>query len=242
MRYTDDRFHMQVEFNADGTDVPDDQMVRMQQALEPLGERVAEFPESQLWLKLIFHSRSLTHHVQAKLKVPGRTIITGAYDAFLDTAFQHCVQRLIRRVDAYAENPDEEALSAAEARAQAEERVIAPGDADTGPLAEAVRNGDYKAFRLGLSNYEEWLRRRAGRWIQRYDEAQARLGHDLRIGDLVEEVYLTAFETFPDRPTHLRFHEWLDSLLDPALRELLENPDESEAASFARTVREMPAH
>ena len=88
MRYTDNRFHMHVEINASGTDVPEDQMIRMQQALEPLGERLAEFPESRLWLKIVFHSRSLTHHVQAKLKVPGRTIITGAHHEFLDTAFE----------------------------------------------------------------------------------------------------------------------------------------------------------
>src|SRR5258706_14236 len=64
--------------------------------------------------------------------------------------------------------------------------VVAPEDPDAGPLGAAVRGGDYRTFRVALSPYEEWLRNRVGRWLQRYPEAEARLGRDLTIGDLVE--------------------------------------------------------
>src|SRR5438477_11847244 len=95
---------------------------------------------------------------------------------------------------------------------------IAPADADSGILGEAVKAGNYQAFRSALVPYEEWLRKRAGRWIQRYPEAEAKLGQGLAIGDLVEEVYLVAFEHYPHWPREVPFHEWLDSLNDPALR------------------------
>ena len=111
----------------------------------------------------------------------------------------------------------------------------------TWPLGTAARAGDYRAFRIGLAGYEEWLRRRVGRWVQRYPDAEARIGNGLRIGDLVEEVYLNAFEGFTRRPTDIRLSDWLDRLIDPSLKLMLRDPDgEKENASLARTWRETP--
>jgi len=107
-------------------------------------------------------------------------------------------------------------------------------------LGEAIRSGDYRAFRMALSADEERLRKRVGRWIQRYPDAEARLGHGLAIGDVVEEVYLNAFESYSRRPMEVPLHEWLDSLIDRSLKMLLHHPEkERENASFARTVREI---
>jgi hypothetical protein len=119
--------------------------------------------------------------------------------------------------------------------------LIAPEDPATGPIGEAAAAGDYPAFRKHLSGYEQWLRLRVGRRIELHPDAQARLGGDLRIGDAVELVYLTAFEGFNRRPTAVPLGEWLEGLIDPAVRALLNDPDEERAAvSFARTTREMP--
>jgi len=119
--------------------------------------------------------------------------------------------------------------------------VVAPEDPEAGPLAEAVRRGDYRAFRTALAGYEEWLGKRGGGWGQRYPEAQAQIGRGLLLGDLVEEVYLNAFERFAQRPTDVRLSEWLEDLLDPSLKALLRHPDEeSDNASLARTVRQVP--
>jgi len=77
--------------------------------------------------------------------------------------------------------------------------------------------------------------------VQRYPQAQAQIGRGLAIGDVVEEVYLNAFERFGRRPTEVPFHEWLEELIDLSVRLLLRNPDEeAENASLARTVREGP--
>jgi hypothetical protein len=61
------------------------------------------------------------------------------------------------------------------------------------------------------------------------------------IGDLLEEVYLAAFEAFDRRPMNVPLHTWLDGLIDPALRRALRHPDEvHEEASLARALREAP--
>jgi hypothetical protein len=118
---------------------------------------------------------------------------------------------------------------------------VAPADPDTGILGRAFSAGDYRAFRTALSGYEEWLRKRVGRWIQRYPEAEARLGRGLAIGDMVEEVYLQAFEHYGRRPVAVPFHQWLEDLMDPSLKALLRHPDEErENASLARTLRQPP--
>src|SRR5262249_29324961 len=136
---------------------------------------------------------------------------------------------------------DRQGDEGAERPAAAAREVVAPADADTGVLGEAVRAGEYRRFRTALSGYEEWLRKRVGRWIQRYPEAEARVGRGLAIGDMVEEVYLQAFEHYARRPAEVPFHEWLEDLLDPALKALLRHPEEErENASFARTLRETP--
>jgi hypothetical protein len=118
------------------------------------------------------------------------------------------------------------------------DRLIAPTDAESGVLGHAVQAGDYHAFRNALLGYEEWLRKRVGRWVQRYPEAEAQIGRGLAIGDIVEVVYLNAFEQYANRPKQVSLHEWIDGLIDPSLKTLMRHPDEeSQAASFARTVR-----
>jgi hypothetical protein len=241
MRYADDRFHLTVEIDTKECELPPDELTRMQQSLAPVGEAVRDFPHSDLWVTVVRHPQSETYHVQAKLKVPGATLFSGDRDAYLDSAFQRCVRKLAQKASAYAEEPDRDAGGRAESRAGLDRDVVAPQDPDVGPAAAAVQNGDYRAFRNALVLYEDWLRLRVGRWVQRYPEAQARVGGELRIGDLVEEVYLNAFEQFTRRPTDIRLSEWLDRLVDPSLKAMLRHPDEEGLnASFARTLRENP--
>ncbi|HZZ81660.1 MAG TPA: hypothetical protein VFE62_24375, partial [Gemmataceae bacterium] len=58
--------------------------------------------------------------------------------------------------------------------------------------------------------------------------------------DAVEEVFLNAYERYPERPQALRLGEWMEELIDPSLRALLEHPDEElESINLARTLQEM---
>ncbi len=241
MQYSDDRFHLRVTFDAKQCEIPRDELVRMQNSLAPLGEEVHDFPASDLAIRIIHHPRSNVYHVESRLRLPGQTLFTGDQDTYLDSAFQRCVRKLIQKVRTYKEHPDAQAEALA-ARLTAHGRnVVAPQDPGDGPLGNAVRAGDYRAFRSALYDYEEWLRKRVGRWIQRYPQAEARIGNGLKLGDLVEEVYLNAFEGYAQRPTEVPFNDWLDSLIDPSLKMLLRRPDEErENASMVRSLRETP--
>jgi hypothetical protein len=241
MNYSDDRFHLKVAFRKRQCPVPADELSRMQRSLVELGEAVRDFPQAALTVTLVHHPRSQTHHVEFRLQLPGRTLATGDADPYLDSAFQRCLRKLLHRVESYRENPDRASLAAAARTETLGRAILAPEDPGDGLLGRAVEAGDYRAFRNTLANYEDWLRRRIGRWIQRYPEAEARLGRDLAIGDVVEEVYLNAFEQLAKRPSDVPFHEWLEGLIDPSLKALMDHPEqEQENASLARTLRETP--
>ena len=104
---------------------------------------------------------------------------------------------------------------------------------DSYRLAQAARSGDYPSFRGMLLVFEEPLRRRLG---QRHPEVEAHLGEALRIDDIVEEVFLQAFEGFCTRPHEVAPGDWLESLIDPAVRALSEELDN---LSFVRSLREV---
>jgi hypothetical protein len=244
MRYTDDRYHLGVEIKADGCDIPKDELTRMEGSLAPLGEAVQDFPSAELAVVAHRHDRAEAYRVEARLRLNGKSLVSGDWDVYLDSAFQRCLRKLIHKVGAYRARPDRRAEEEAKRRRDVENlnrRVVAPEEPEGGALGKVVAAGDYKKFRDVLTGYEDWLRLRVGRWVQRYPEAQKRVGTTLYIGDVVEEVLLNAFERFGRRPAEVPFHEWLDGLIDPSLKAFLRHPaEEGENASFARTLRETP--
>jgi len=232
---------LRVEITTKDCEIPPDERARLQTWLTALGDSVKDLANPSLRIRVIHHLQSAMYHAEFALKLPGRSLFTGEEDPYLDAALGRCVAKLARKVEAYKEHPDRDAVVAAERRAALDRDIIAPEDPDAGPLAEAADAGDYRKFRTALAGYEEWLRKRVGRLVQRHPEAQARVGKGLLLGDVLEEVYLNAFERFTRRPTDVRLSEWLDGLIEPSIRALMQHPEEEAvAASLARTVRETP--
>jgi len=241
MEYADDRYHLRVEIQGKGCKLSEEELVRMQRTLESLGQAVQDFAGTALTINVIHHPRGDTYHVEARLKLPGRTLFSGDEDTHLEPAFQRCVRKLVQKVETYKLKPDRGAEERARRLAELERDIVAPEDPADGRLGRAVQDGDYRAFRTALNGYEDWLARRVGRWVQRYPDAEARIGDGLLLGDLVEEVYLNAFEGYTQRPAAVAFHDWLNGLIDPSLKLLLKHADEEkENVSMARTLREMP--
>jgi len=241
MRYTDDRTRLTVEIISRECLIPDDERERMQRGLRGVGNAVRDLPESELRIDLIYHPQTMMYHARFEMHLPGRSLFSGAKDTYLDLAFQKGVENLLEDIVDYQRRPDRDAVAEAQDRLELRDAILAPEDPRVGELARAALDGDYRMFRTGLAGYEDWLRLRVGRWLQRYPHAESRVGKDVLIGDLIEEVYLMAFESFARRPTAVPLHEWLNGLIDPAVKNVLRKTDqEHQAASLARTVREAP--
>jgi len=233
MQFTAEEYHLQMEIDAKEYELTPEERTRMKPDLGRIGEAVKDFPAGQFWLTIVYHPRSNVFHAQAKLKLPGTTIMTGHRDPSLETAVGWCADKVVRRVRAYQAQPDHTALDEAQRRAELDRNLVAPTEPDAGKLGEAVHFNDYSAFRHALLNHEEPLRKHVGRWVQRYPEVQAQIGRTFAIADIVEEVFLQAFEQYADRPLHIPFHEWLESLMDSAIKALWRDPHERREARIA---------
>jgi hypothetical protein len=144
---------------------------------------------------------------------------------------------LVKKVDTYKRRmsgaPETTKLASGNHHALTPTREL-----DTAVLNEAIEDNDYARFRQGVDMFEEGLTVRIGRWIQRYPEIAARLGDEFTISDIVEDVFLNAFEKFSQRSSNnVPPGVWFEGLIDPTVQALLQSPDDEFAnISFARSV------
>ena len=69
-------------------------------------------------------------------------------------------------------------------------------------------------------------------------DVAARLGRDLHISDIVEDVFLIAFEEYAYRPKDIRLGEWLGRHIDTAIKAIANHPEEElENVNMARLAR-----
>ena len=104
-------------------------------------------------------------------------------------------------------------------------------------LNQAVDRDDYAEFRRAADVFEKGLTERIGRWVQRYPELESSLGETVTISDIVEDVFLNAFDQFTKRPEEVPPGKWIEHQIDPTVQALIQSPDEEFAKiSFARAI------
>jgi ribosome-associated translation inhibitor RaiA len=225
MKFPDKSYNLRIELDTKNCELTPDQLARIERGLHPLREPVRDFPVSDLYITIAFHPRSTDYHVRTALVLPGRTLMTGERGHQALGAFEQCVRKLVRRVAGYKENlaakPEQ-----SKQRAGTHQDVLPEDTPDAEQLQQAIDELDYVAFRRATLVYEESIRKRVGRWINRYPEVEAQLGNGFAIADLVEEVFLNAFEEYGQRPANLTLSQWLEDLIDPSIKAVLENPEE----------------
>jgi ribosome-associated translation inhibitor RaiA len=194
-------------------------------SLDGLARQVDHFPLADLHVLVEGNARSNDVSVKLTLLLPGATLVTSDHDALPQTAFERSLDSLIDCLRAYKDR-----LGQVSARQKAEKGThheLHPDvPIDEAALAGGVETGNYAQFREALLPFEEGLRKRVGRWVRRYPELEAQIGESLEIADLVEEVLLQAFDQFEARPADVSLGDWLESLIDPAVRALEEQRDD----------------
>jgi ribosome-associated translation inhibitor RaiA len=226
-----------VLLGANNREISADALAKMEKSLDPLRRAVRDFPVADLYISTSFHRHSGTFHVKTSLVLSGRTLFTGERNEHLHPAFERCVHKLVKKLEAYLASLKAKP-EIAKNRKGTHQEVVPVGQPDAESLEGAVRAGDYAAFRQATYVYEEPVRKRVGRWIQRYPGLLAQLGTKLTVDDLVEEVFLTAFDRFDQVPRSMRLGDWLERLLDPSVKALLRDLDgEKENIEFARTIQ-----
>ncbi|MEZ6111907.1 MAG: hypothetical protein R3C99_12945 [Pirellulaceae bacterium] len=236
MKFSDTSYNLRIELDTKHCELAAPEIEKLERGLEPLRKPVEAFPVSDLYITIMFHPRSSSYRVKTALVLTGRTLVSGDADSQYYPAFERCVRKLIKRLDEYKGSLGSDAEQAKQVKGTHHEVTpeIAP---DAEQVQAAIDSGDYGEFRRATLVYEESIRKRIGRWVARYPELDAQIGDRIHIADLVEEVFLNAFERFENRPTEVRFSQWLEDLIDPSVRLVLQNPDqELENIEFARSA------
>jgi len=214
----------------------DAEVDRLRADLDTLERQVGHFPITDLHVLVEYNNRTTDYSVKTALILPGARLVASDHDLVMHAAYERCVKVLIDQVLAYKERLGN--LSTLSKHEKGTYQEVEPGpDPDPRALDDAVTAGDYPAFRAALLGYEESLRKRVGRWVERYPNLVAQIGRRLEIADIVEEIFLAAFEQYPHRPQGLRMSEWLEALIDPAIKTLQNHRDEElENINMARSA------
>ena len=236
MTYSDQTYDLRIELDTKDCELTADEIQRMERALDPLRKPVEKFPVRSLYVTIEHHERTRDYRVKAVLKLPGATLATGDLEPEHYSAFERCVRKLVRKVVAY-----EDDLENAEDRSKhlkGTRHDLTPlNNVDMAAVRRAVEQSDYSEFRRQTAMYEEPLRKRIGRWVQRYPEIDAQLGERFSLADAVEEVFLNAFERFDSRSDAVPFGTWLEHLIDPSIKILSRDTiAELDNISFARSL------
>jgi ribosome-associated translation inhibitor RaiA len=227
---------MQTIFDVHQYNLPEAERARLEDSLDGLTRMVEHFPVADLHIMIEWNARSNDVSVKLTLILPGNTLVTNDRNSVLTVAFDRCLSALSDLVQGYKAKLD----------GQDERNKLEKGtfhelrptqNIDPEAIDRAVAAGDYAAFRTALLPFEDPIQARAGRWIQRYPQFEARLGKDVKVSDVTEEIFLTAFDQYESRPEGLHLSEWLASLVDPAVRALMtRTADEQENINMARTA------
>ena len=206
-------------------ELPQADLDKMRAAFSPLLKQVGHFPTCDLHVLVEYNARSLDYSVKVSLILPGDTLVASEHGPQPYPAFEACINILMHSLQGYKDqlgNVPNRAKTEKGTRHEVEPTI----DPDATAVQAAVAAGDYAAFRNAMMGYEDPLNARVGRWVKRYPAVDARIGKDLTIADVVEDVFLDAFENWATRHPEVPLGEWLENLIDPALKDLLNHRDE----------------
>lgn len=199
---------------------------------------VKDFPTAVLYINLLFNEPSQQYDVKTNLVLPGRTLATGDSSAHWQPSLEQCMRKLMHRITHY--KADMEGTTEQMRRAAGNVHDVEPTQLiDGNAVQEAAEQGDYVAFRRQMFPFEDSLRPRIGRWVERYPEIAAAIGDRFEIDDIIEETFLLAFDRYDHWPRDVIFGDWLEQQIDPAVRLLASHPiRELENISYMRTLQD----
>jgi ribosome-associated translation inhibitor RaiA len=193
---------------------------QMADALDSLARQAENFPTADLHILVEGNARNNDASVKLTLILPGRTLVANDHDATPYGAFDRCLTSLTMSLQAEKARLDQESKRQKTGKGT-DHDVLATTNIDLGAIDGAVAAGDYAAFRRATLPFEDAIQMRAGRWVQRFPDYEARIGRDVKMSDVVEEVFLTAFDQYPNRSAGVPLGEWMEGRIDSAVKALM---------------------
>ena len=230
------KHRLQVHFDPHECQPTERELADMADDTDSLAKQVGNFPQADLRVLIERNARNDEYAVKLTLILPNEVLVTSDHDRVMHAAFERALASLEDTVKAYKDR-----LGQTPERRKAEagtHHELTPSVAvDAAALDAAVTAGDYPSYRAAVAPYEDALRVRAGRWVERHPAVQARMGKGLETIDIADGVFLAAFEQHPNRPPAVPYGTWLENLLDPVIKAIEHHPDEElENINMARAA------
>jgi ribosome-associated translation inhibitor RaiA len=230
------RHKLQIHFDPHECRPTERELAELADDTDSLARQVGNFPQADLRALIKRNARGGEYAVKLTLILPGEVLVTGDHDRVLHAAFERALTSLEDEVKEYKDRLDQ-TDERRKAEAGTRHELTPSAAVDAAALDAAVTAGDYPAFRAAVAPYEDGLRVRAGRWVERHPAVRARMGKGLETIDLAEGVFLAAFENHATRPPAVPYGAWLENLLDPVIRAIEHHPDEElENINMARAA------
>lgn len=230
------RHKLQVHFDAHECEPSRDELDRMADDLDSLARQVGNFPVADARVLIEWNGRNNEYAVKLTLILPNEVLVTSDHDPVLHAAFGRALSSLERTVQEYKGRLDR--MPERHRTANGTDHTVAPDVVpDAAALDDAAAAGDYPAYRAAVAPYQDALRARVGRWVERDPAVQGMMGNGLGTIDVVEGVFLAAFEAHPKRHPEVPYGEWLEGLIDPTVKAIQQNPaKELENINMARAA------
>jgi ribosome-associated translation inhibitor RaiA len=227
---------MQTIFDVHQYNLSDAERRLLEGDLDGLTRQVRNFPVADLHILIEGNARSNDVSVKLTLILPGQTLVANDHDAVLSAAFERALSSLTHSVEGYKARLDNQA-ERQRVEKGTQHPIQATTDIDQPALDAAAAAGDYARFRMILLPFEDAVQARAGRWVQRFPDWEARIGKDVKLSDVTEEIFLIAFDRYDDRPEGLALSDWLENLIAPSVKALMTRTNEEmENINLARTA------
>lgn len=228
---------LRVQFDLRHCSLAEPVLDKMEENLRSLFRQVENFSLSDVHVQIEHNARINDYSVKLRLTLPGATLVGSDHGQAVHAAFERCLIGLEENIRAYKDRLDRAPQRHRRLKGTDQDLEAAPPP-DPAAIDLAIHDADYTAFRSATFGYEEPVRKRVGRWIERYPEITGQIGRRLTIEDIVEEVFLRAYDEYASRPAGIRFGDWLEGLIDPAVKALREHPDEElENINLVRSAR-----
>jgi hypothetical protein len=231
------RHKLQIHFDTHECQLAPAEVAELSDHFDALALQTAKFPQADARVLIEKNGRAGNFAVKLSLILPNQVLVTSDHDPLLHPAFRRALDSLEVAFQSYMERLSGVDDSQQREQAIKQQPMIEAGPVDEAALDSAATGGDYPAFRAAIAPYEEWLRLRVGRWVERYPEVQARMNRDFDVADLTEGVFLAAFEQYAHRHAEVPFRDWLEGLIDQVVKEFAHNPArERENVNMARSA------
>ena len=231
------RHKLQVYFDAHECQPAPEELAELSDDLDTLARQVGDFPRATLRVVIEWNGRNNEYSVKLTLILSTDTLVTSSHHAVLHTAFRQALDSLEQSAAGHKEMLEGLHQRQLQEEAAKSQPTIEPAPIDEAALHAATAASDYPAFRTAVAPYEEWLRLRVGRWVERGADAQSRMGRDFDVLDLTEGVFLSAFEQHPHWQPEVRYRDWLDGLIDPTVKAFTRDAvGEKENVNMARSA------